>query len=94
MDGLGWFWWLAQAISLKNAVSRAQTSAESQDIGVLGFVPVEPWGDGEAYAVARASRDSNSLEKDEWFGLVLVVSPCYEKPMLRPGPVEIPFFLR
>ena len=29
------------------------------------------------YAVARASRDSNSLEKDEWFGLVLAVSPCY-----------------
>ena len=44
----------------KNAVSRAQTSAESQTICALGVVPGEPWGDGEAYAVARASRDSNS----------------------------------
>ena len=72
MNGLGWFCWLAHAISLKNAC--LCFGAESQNIGVLGVVPGEPWGDGEAYAVARASRDSNSLEKDEWFGLVLVVS--------------------
>ena len=77
LNGFGCFWWLAHAISLKNAVSRAQNSAESLNIGVLGVVPGEPWGDGEAYAVARASRDSNSLEKDEWFWLLLVVGPCY-----------------
>ena len=60
MNGLGWFCWLAPAISLKNAVSRAQTSVESQNICVWGVVLGEPWG--------------------------------MEKPMLRPEPIEIPFF--
>ena len=71
----GWMVWIG--ISPKKAVSRAQTSTESQTIGVLGVVGGEPWGDGEAYAVARASRESNSLEKDDWIGLVLVVGLCY-----------------
>ena len=64
-------------MSQSNAVSRAETTAENQHICVLEVVFGEPWGDGEAYAVATARRDSNSMGNDEWFGLVLVVIPCH-----------------
>ena len=50
MNGWGWFWWLAHA---------------KQVLKVKRFAfPGELLGDGEAYAVARASRNSNFLEKN------------------------------
>ena len=55
-----WFWLLLVVspcyFSKKMRSLKAKTSAESQTICALGVVPGEPWGDGEAYAVARAGR--------------------------------------